>query len=322
MKLPGELNAAINAWMAEHGRGGLGAHTRDLSLAYRKGQTSSQVNLAAYLTARVPATFAANVAVQAALALALPDFSPDTVLDIGAGPGVASWAAIAAWPSVGQITQCEQDKNFADLAATLNRESGLPSLQAAQIILKSEVTLRLEQTADFVTASYVLAELPVEQMAHLALRLWARTSQVLLLIEPGTPQGFARLRVMRETLLGQGAFVLAPCTHQKNCPMAEGGSASHQDWCHFKTRLQRSREHMHAKGGTVPFEDEAFSYLIVSRRPAPQTGARIVAPVKLSKPGIGLRLCDTTGLRNELIASRDKPTYKRAKKKTWGDVWE
>jgi ribosomal protein RSM22 (predicted rRNA methylase) len=314
--LPGELNLALSQWMAAHGRGSLGASSRGLSEAYRKGQTSTHVDLAAYVTTRVPATFSANQAVHRALAAALPEFAPETLLDIGAGPGVASWAALWQWPSISKVTQCEQDKNFFELATTLNIASALPVLVGADMVLKSEITLAPDINADLVIASYILAELPLETMAQVAQRLWVRTTQVLLLLEPGTPQGFARLRTVRDTLLGQGAFVVAPCTHQKACPIAA------DDWCHFKTRVQRSREHMHAKGGTVPFEDEAFAYLILARQPAAQSGARIIAPPVHTKPGTSLRLCEAQGLRDEMIASRDKATYKRAKKKAWGDVWE
>jgi ribosomal protein RSM22 (predicted rRNA methylase) len=316
VNLQGELNGALSAWMAEHGRGSLAAAAQGLSAAYRKGETSSHVSLSAYVATRVPATFAANQAVHATLNAAMPAFAPTSFLDIGAGPGVASWAALEAWPDLQHVTQCEQDKNFADLATWLNAASAVPQLQTANVILKSEATLPLEFTADLVTASYMLAELPLQSMAGLATRLWGRAQQVLVLIEPGTPQGFARLRQFRDVLLGQGAYVVAPCTHQEKCQMAA------TDWCHFKTRVQRSREHMHAKGGTVPFEDEAFSYLVLSRNAVAHSGARIIAPVVTSKPGLTLKLCDATGLRDEMVASRDKPTYKRAKKKAWGQVWE
>jgi ribosomal protein RSM22 (predicted rRNA methylase) len=316
VNLPGELNGALSTWMAEHGRGSLALASQGLSAAYRKGETSSQVSLAAYVATRVPATFAANQSVHEALAAAMPTFRPSSLLDIGAGPGVASWAALEAWPTMQKVTLCEQDKNFAELAARLNAESTLPQLQTADVILKSEATLPLEVTADLVTASYMLAELPLQSMSGLAARLWGRAQQVLVLIEPGTPQGFARLRTVRDVLIAQGACVVAPCTHQQKCPMTT------TDWCHFKIRVQRSREHMHAKGGTVPFEDEAFSYLILSRNVVAQSGARIIAPIAAAKPGLTLKLCDATGLRDEMVASRDKPSYKRAKKKTWGQVWE
>ena len=316
MKLPGDLDAAVAAWMAAHGRGGLAASAQQLSASYRKGKSSSQVNLAAYVASRLPATFKANVDVQQALAAALPRFAPRTLLDIGAGPGVATWAAVQAWATIARVTQCEQDKNFATLAAELNAASGCTTLTEAEIILKSEATLPPDISADLVTVSYMLAEMPLEHMAQIATRLWARARQVLVVIEPGTPQGFSRLRTVREALLKQGAFVVAPCTHQNTCPMIA------KDWCHFKTRVQRSREHMHAKQATVPFEDEAFSYLVLSRDPVIQTGARVVAPVVVLKPGVSLRLCDASGLRDVTVASRDKPTYKRAKKTAWGHVWE
>jgi ribosomal protein RSM22 (predicted rRNA methylase) len=353
VKLPGDLDAAVAAWMAAHGRGGLAASAQQLSASYRKGGSSSQVNLAAYVASRLPATFKANVDLQQALAAALPGFAPRTLLDMGAGPGVATWAAVQAWATIEKVTQCEQDKNFATLAAELNAASGFTTLTEAEIILKSEATLPPDISADLVTVSYVLAEMPLEHMAQIATRLWARARQVLVVIEPGTPQGFSRLRTVREALLKQGAFVVAPCTHQNTCPMVkrppqsfgqlpqqvEGAQKSnpslsfaggggqrpeggHSDWCHFKTRVQRSREHMHAKQATVPFEDEAFSYLVLSRNPVIQTGARVVAPVVVSKPGVSLRLCDASGLRDVTVASRDKPTYKRAKKTAWGHVWE
>ena len=347
MIYPGALNEAVAQWLAANAAGGLAGKTADLSASYRKGDTSSHVDVAAYLVARVPATYATNVKVQQALAEVMPAFEPQSLLDIGTGPGTASWAALAQWPTIARVTQCEQDKTFAGLAAALNTASGLEPLRNAKMVLKSEVTLDVDLRADLVVASYMLAELPLEDMAKLAARLWARTERVLLLLEPGTPQGFARLRKVREVLLGQGALVIAPCTHQLPCPMTG------TDWCHFKTRVQRSREHMHAKQATVPFEDEAFSYLVLAKAPLSPSGSspnglgergfpfpnllgkvpkgdggrraeggRVIAPVSINKVAATLRLCTEGMVKETTVASRDKPAYKRAKKAQWGDVWE
>jgi ribosomal protein RSM22 (predicted rRNA methylase) len=313
---PGELNAAIATWLSHSGQGGLVEKTAKLSASYRKGANSSAVDLSAYVVSRVPATFAANVKVLAALTQAMPDFSPHSLLDIGTGPGTASWAALAQWPELQKIIQCEQDQTFAWAAAKLNAESGIPALQQAKLLQKAEAALPPDVKADIVVASYMLAELPLETMPQLARRLWDRTDQVLLLIEPGTPNGFARLRSIRETMLELGAHVVAPCTHQNICPMLAG------NWCHFKTRVQRSRDHMHAKQASVPFEDEAFSYLVLSRLPVAQSGGRVVAPVSVNKVAAILPLCNAEGLHDEVIASRNKPAYKRAKKIGWGDLWE
>lgn len=316
MIYPGKLNEAIGDWLKQNGQGGLAEKTAQLSASYRKGANSSTIDLAAYVVSRVPATFAANMKVHEALAKALPDFAPRSLLDVGTGPGTACWVAVAQWPSLKSVIQCEQDQSFAWLAAKLNGESDLTALQNATLLQKSESGLPLDVKAELVVASYMLAELPLHNMRDAAQRLWHRTEQVLLLIEPGTPQGFARLRSIRDVLLEQGAFVVAPCTHQNVCPIT--GS----NWCHFKTRVQRSREHMHAKQATVPFEDEAFSYLVLSRQSPHQSGSRVVAPAAINKVAVTLPVCNATGLRDEVIASRDKPTYKRAKKIGWGDLWE
>jgi ribosomal protein RSM22 (predicted rRNA methylase) len=135
-----------------------------------------------------------------------------------------------------------------------------------------------------------------------------------VLVEPGTPQGFARIREARAALIAEGAHVAAPCTHDNQCPMAGG------DWCHFSQRLRRSRDHMLMKGAQVPFEDERYSYVVLTRQ-AVARGARILAPPLEAKPGLTFKLCDETGLRSEFVGSRDKDETRRVRKKAWGDLF-
>src|SRR5204862_6984628 len=112
-------------------------------------------------------------------------------------------------------------------------------------------------------------------------------THVLMLVEPGTPAGFARIRAAREALIAAGAHLVAPCTHDKVCPMQA------PDWCHFSQRLPRSRAHMIAKAADVPFEDERHSYVAVSREALPSSNrARIVAEPQETKVGLTFPLCD------------------------------
>jgi ribosomal protein RSM22 (predicted rRNA methylase) len=157
--------------------------------------------------------------------------------------------------------------------------------------------------------------MPVAAMAEAVKKLWSATGGVLVLIEPGTPEGFKRLQVARRWLLGQGAVPVAPCTHGQSCPMTGG------DWCHFKQRVQRSRAHMHAKGASVPYEDEPYSYLVAARDGVVADGARVMAEPEVGKAGAVMSLCAAEGLSRRVVPARDKAAYKRAKKLAWGDRW-
>ncbi|MGI8802059.1 MAG: small ribosomal subunit Rsm22 family protein, partial [Solirubrobacteraceae bacterium] len=50
----------------------------------------------AYAAYRAPATYAAVAAALTQVRLLRPEWRPRTLLDLGAGPGVAAWAALAA----------------------------------------------------------------------------------------------------------------------------------------------------------------------------------------------------------------------------------
>jgi ribosomal protein RSM22 (predicted rRNA methylase) len=310
---PGNLDEAVAAWLAGRGEG-LAARNAALTERYRIGDTSSHVDPAAYLTTRAPATFASCRKVLAEAARILPEFRPASLLDVGAGPGTAGWAAIAQWPSLVCITQVEEARIFAELAASLNAASGLAVLEDARLVRASMENMSVTEKADVVLASYVLAELPLASIAAAASSLWKHAGEALILIEPGTPQGFARIRAARDALIAGGVHIAAPCTHDGACPMTG------DDWCHFKTRLPRNRLHMHAKEASVPFEDEAFSYVVAARKGITTGGHRILAPPVSNKAGVTMKLCAAGGLEERHIPSRDKAAFKTVRKLQWGDL--
>ena len=310
--LPPELQDAVENLIGGEG-GGLRGSAAQLRAAYESARSSSDVSVEAYLATRLPATFAAISRVFELVAEVAPDFEPQSLLDVGAGPGTASWAAVEAWPSLAQVTLVERDSRFADMAAGFLTASSHVALSAAQI--ERADMAKLEGKAELVVAAYVLAEQRETMAKELALRLWEACQGLLIIVEPGTPAGFVRIRAARQALLEAGGFAMAPCTHSEQCPMVG------DDWCHFKTRLQRSRLHMQAKGATVPFEDESFSFIAVSRQKRDLPQGRVLSPPAINKVGTSLKLCGHGGVEQLVIASRDKAAYKLSKKKSWGDVW-
>ncbi|MDO8354256.1 MAG: small ribosomal subunit Rsm22 family protein [Aestuariivirga sp.] len=314
--IPSELKAAIDRYLAENVAGSLVDKTKRMSERYRQGGGSdSALDFGAYLVSRLPATYAAVAFCLAELARRCPQFSPQTLLDAGSGPGTAAWAAITAYPGISAVTFLDNNLPFLKLAGSLAAQGGHAALQGARALNADLGNPPGEASADLVIAAYSLAELPLAKAGETAVALWKACENTLLVIEPGTPQGFARIHEVRVALLAEGAHLVAPCTHENSCPMQP------PDWCHFSVRLARRRDHMHAKKATVPFEDEKFSYLIAARQPGALDGARILSPPAESKAEIKFKLCTGNGLTQQSIARRDKAEYKRVRKLDWGDLF-
>jgi ribosomal protein RSM22 (predicted rRNA methylase) len=289
----------------------------DLPTHYRAGGNTSGVidsdeAVAAYALARLPATFAAVSAALDALAEARPDFAPREALDIGCGPGSALIAALDAFPALAEVTGFDKNLPFLAFANRLVREVAGAGREATFIPcdLSDSVPGAL---SDLVLCSYALVELEDHVFPRVVRAAWNMTRQALVLVEPGSRAGFARIQAARQALIAEGATIVAPCTHPHACPMAE------PDWCHFAVRLQRSRAHRLVKGGDAPFEDEKFSYLVAVRGGGSPTGRRILAPARHGKAGHQFRVCGAEGLAEVTIRPRD-PAFKAAKKRDWGDL--
>lgn len=164
--------------------------------------------------------------------------------------------------------------------------------------------------------SYSIGELQQQDATALLAAAWNATQKVLAIIEPGTPAGFARIRLLRDAVLRLGGHMVAPCPHPKPCPMTG------DDWCHFAARVERSSIHRRVKGGTLGYEDEKYSYVAAARDAMQPCEARIIRHPQ-QRPGfVELRLCQTEGLHDITVSRRHKSEFRSAKKSHWGDAWE
>ena len=316
--LPIELQAFLEDQLEGVSRVGLRERAAGMSANYRASGNSDTLrdglDALAYAAVRMPGTFAATRAAARRVAEALPGFAPASLLDAGAGPGATTRACRAVWPSVERATLLDHNEHLLAFAAASFEAEGDAAVQT----LRRRLPDGLEDghRADLVVAGYVLNELTPEAQGHTLDRLWSLTGGVLLLVEPGTSEGFARLLVHRERLLGLGARVVAPCSHAGACPLA-----GHERWCHFAQRLPRSKNHRLIKGVEVAFEDEKYGYLAFAREgPVEELGPRILATPRVSKGDARLLVC-TPGEPTELVIRRsDKRGYKAARKLEWGDT--
>ncbi|MFG3493857.1 small ribosomal subunit Rsm22 family protein [Streptomyces sp. NPDC047928] len=274
-------------------------------------------DVAAYAAYRMPATFEAVRSALGALRDAAPEWVPGTHTDIGGGTGAASWAVAEAWEEAAPRTTV---LDWAEPALALGRElavaSGMPSLAGASW-QRSRISgaLRIEST-DLVTVSYVLKELtPADRDAVVTEA--ARAARAVVIVEPGTPDGYERVLAARELLIAAGMRIAAPCPHSAACPIEPG-----TDWCHFAARVSRSSLHRQVKGGSLAYEDEKFGYVVATRFPVAPAPARVTRRPQIRKGQVLLDLCtEGEGLRRDTVTKRHGPLYKAARDADWGDAW-
>ena len=315
--LPAELKSALDARL--HGLSRVDAASRAalISKTYRDGGGSagirSEIDALAYALARMPATYAAVTASLNALGEINPGFAPNSLLDIGAGPGTASWAAAEAFASLRSFTLLDANPALRTLALDLahgsNRLGGITYSQS-----EARAALAQAAPADLVVASYMIGEVGEAERKALVDLMWAKTLDTLLIVEPGTPAGYSRIIATRAQLLAAGAHVAAPCPHDGACPLAA------PDWCHFTQRLPRLRAHKQIKEAELPYEDEKFSYLALTRAPVSRHPARVLAQPVMTKIEVTAKLCTPAGLAITKVPHRTKADYARARRWRWGDA--
>ena len=83
---------------------------------------ATPIDALAYALVRMPATYAAITACLNALVEARPDFAPENLLDVGAGPGTASWAAAESFASLKNFMLLDINAALQKLALDLGRD--------------------------------------------------------------------------------------------------------------------------------------------------------------------------------------------------------
>lgn len=268
----------------------------------------------AYLATRMPATYAVirRVLLEAEAISRLDSIT--SLLDLGAGPGTVMWAACEAFPQLGKLTLIEQDRELISIGKKLAFYSEHNPIIKAQWETQNLENLKLESNFDLITFSYSIGELSASTIPIVIEKCWDHTNKLLVIIEPGTPAGFERIRLIRKQILSLGGHIIAPCTHYKQCPM------KNSDWCHFSERVERSSLHRRLKQASMNHEDEKFSYIIFSKDPYKTFESRILTPPLKRSGHIVLNCCTPEGQKLETISKKTPEKYKEARKLDWGST--
>jgi ribosomal protein RSM22 (predicted rRNA methylase) len=320
MRLPAELLDAIQQETEKVDRRKLVQATAQLTERYKAADFSSpavatEAHRAAYLAVRLPATYAAISRVFAEINLRAPQVEITSLLDLGAGPGTALFAASEEFASLQHATLVEADAEWIALGKRLMAEPESLKVQWSKQDLRSGLSC---EPHDLVVISYTLGELPQAAAEAVLNKAWKCAVKFLVVIEPGTRRGFAAINSARSALIANAAVILAPCPHHFTCPMATAG-----DWCHFSQRVERTSQHRQLKGGDLGYEDEKFSYVVAAKTAVAPAGSRIVRHPGKHSGHVQLALCTSQGgIENRTVTRSSKEAYRRARKAEWGDVWD
>jgi ribosomal protein RSM22 (predicted rRNA methylase) len=327
--LPDGLRAGLATVLDAVAAPGLAASVRRLGEQYRSGTPAGSpiltgpTDVAAYAAYRMPATYAAVRAALRQLALVVQGFRPRSLLDVAGGTGAAAWAAVEVFPGLAAVTVLDQVADALALGRRLAGHASHPALRSGDWRTWRFGRDAALPSADLVTISYLLGELSPPDTDALVAQA-AATGAVVVVVEPGTPAGHARVLAARSALLDRGLAVLAPCPHQHPCPLPQVG-----DWCHFAARVSRSSLHRRLKDARLGHEDEKFSFVAAGPvGPVAAVGTphhppgRVLRHPLYRKGLVTLEVCASDGgARQERVSRRQGGTYRRARDTGWGDAW-
>lgn len=271
-----------------------------------------------YSIVRMPATYGAIVT-SLKWILELVNIKIESMLDVGAGTGAASWGIAEVLNEDIRITCLEREDAMINLGKEY-MQNEVKSLSEAKWIKCDVTSNEICETADLVVASYMFNELSDEKRLQSVQKLWNATNKILLLVEPGTPESFKKMKKIREYLIEQNGKIIAPCMHNKNCEIGEA------DWCQFTCRISRTRLHKFLKDGDSPFEDEKFFYLAIAKSEFVVNKAlgntyRVLRHPKIEDGRVTLKLCNENGIYEKVITRKEKEYFKKARKIESGDMY-
>lgn len=315
MDIPEELKENINKLLKENQIHKILEDAQIVSNRYRnndgrgKKLLTKESEAVSYAISRMPATYAA---VSSVLEQTLDNYNEEltSVIDVGAGTGAVVWAVNDVTTS-NAIKCFEREESMINIGKKLMENTDLNDVRWEKFdILQDEI----QEKADLVITSYMINELPKGDREKAVEKLWNATNKLLIIIEPGTPAGFANILEIRRNLLKAGGHIVAPCCCLHECPIPK------DDWCAFYVRVARSSVHRHAKNGALGYEDEKFSYIAFSKTPVKQSDAVILRHPQISTGHVKVKLCTQNGIEERTYSKKDKEIYKRIRKLDAGDT--
>ncbi|KAI8887502.1 Rsm22-domain-containing protein [Backusella circina FSU 941] len=291
----------------------------------------------AYAAGVLPSNYAAIKNIMSELSNRLPDFKPVSMLDFGTGPGTAIWAAREHF-NIDKCTAVDLSEDMLRVAEYL--EESVKTENDKPIEFKRYFAIDPKSKTDLVISAFTLGDVASEALQKSTIeQLWEQTKDVLVLIDRGTPIGFSHIARARQWVLdlaGTNGHVVAPCPHDKLCPLLFSPEAKpDENWCHFSQRVQRPPFLMKTKHSKFNSEDAKYSYVILRKGPRPVIDnesniaqqayqwPRLIQPPLKKNGHVVMDVCASQGEIQRMVIpkSQGKLPYRDARKAMWGDLF-
>ncbi|KAI8093636.1 mitochondrial small ribosomal subunit Rsm22-domain-containing protein [Halteromyces radiatus] len=289
---------------------------------------------AAYAAGVLPSTFAAITNVLIELKNRLSNYSPTSMLDFGTGPGTAIWAARNVFDDLDKITGVDLSEDMLRTAEFIEDASQTKKNVEFKRYLAYDPR---QPKTDLVVSAFTLGDISSLALQKSTVQqLWDQTADVLVLIERGTPVGFSNIARARQVILDyekEKVHVVAPCPHDKPCPLLYSPQANPDKfWCHFSQRVQRPSFLMKTKHSKFNTEDSKYSYVILRKGSRPINNSmegqayhwpRLIQPPLKKNKHVVMDQCASTGTIQRMVIpkSQGKVPYRDARKSAWGDAF-
>ncbi len=242
----------------------------------------------------------------------------ESVVDFGGGPGTFLFA-LSKFKTLSKYTNVERSDSFIGIMNALVEEFLSSSTPHTHVDSMSCNYLKLGTqdipTNDLCVFSYTLCECANSLASLLCL---VENSNMVLIIEPGTPSGFKNIIQARDKLIEKGFSTIAPCTVSNGfCPLRD----SESDWCHFVERVDRSRIQRHLKNGVLGYEYEKYTYLLMSKSSVYSDGKRIISRPHYTKHSVSFDICSEENSHIVITKRENKDEFKVMKKRIRGDLY-
>ena len=270
-----------------------------------------------FTVADMPKAYA--VAAETDTLQALPQKSKLKIFDAGVGYGAQSLGLLSYLFQADHQRRIQLDVVDRDTDALEALDDILGACQRMQIfgdVALNSRRMNLNQSFqsrdryDIIIMGSTLCELrPDAQFQLLANLLSALTdSGILCVIEPALKATSRNLHQLRNRMLAeQQCRILAPCTHQENCPCLE----NEKDWCHESRQTllpPRARQLSITTG--LRTQDVKWSYMTLTRaRNSAEQDAdvwRIVSDLMKPKGKQEIFVCGKPGRLRSILQKRDK----------------